>query len=87
MVVLITQANFGQYMNMSEGYMVNRAFKTEAPQTRFACAHDVAHHNRGTCRLAYSRDYPKFYASTFQEAQAEARWNWNPPCEVCSNCV
>lgn len=87
MIIPITQANFGQYMQMGEGYMVNKTFKTEAPQIRFACAHDVAHHNSGTCRLAYSRDYPKFYASTFQEAQAEARRLWNLPCEACPNCV
>lgn len=87
MIVPITPANFGQYMQMGAGYMVNKTFKTEAPQIRFACAHDVAHHNSGTCRLAYSRDYPKFYASTFQEAQAEARRLWNLLCEVCPNCV
>jgi hypothetical protein len=55
-IVPITQANFGQYMQMGGGYMVNKTFKTEAPQIRFACAHDVAHHNRGYMEKVLSRE-------------------------------
>lgn len=86
MIVSVTQNNFYHYLQMNEGYMVNKTFKTESPHTPFACAHDLAHHNDKTCRLAYSASYPKFYASTFPEAQVEAQQRWNLPCEECPNC-
>jgi len=86
-VPIATQNDFAQCMQMNEGYMVNKTFKTEAPHTRYACAHDIVHHNSKTCRLSYSKDYPKFYASTFQEAQVEAQQRWGLSCEVCPNCV
>ena len=72
---------------MNEGYMVNKSFKNDAPHIQFACAHDLAHYNGRTCRLAYSRNYPKFYTSTFQEAEVAALERWKLPCEPCPNCV
>lgn len=83
MIVSVTQNNFDHYLQMNEGYMVNKTFKTDSPHTPFACAHDLAHPK---CSLAYSASYPKFYTSTFQEAQAEAQQRWNLPCEECPNC-
>jgi len=83
----ITNDNIGLYMELSQGYIVNKAPKTESPSTQRACAHNLAHYNERTCTFAHSDQAIKFYAPTLQEARTEAQRRWpDLPFKECEFC-
>ena len=81
----ITSQNFEQYLNnVKEGYLVNVWLGQ-----RSAKAHNLARLAR-TCKSTLNtndpRNYPKFFASTLQEAKRYAQQQYGVPHEACERC-
>ncbi len=85
MIDYITSQNFEHYLNnVKEGYLVNVWLGQ-----RSAKAHNLAH-LAGTCRSTLNINdpdsYPKFFASTLQEAKEYAQQRYAVPQEFCTSC-
>ncbi len=85
MIDEITWQNFEHYLNnVNEGYLVNVWLSQ-----RSAKAHNLAHIS-GTCTATLNTNdpvnYPKFFASTLQEAKEYALQRYAVPYESCTSC-
>lgn len=85
MIQDITPQNFQHYLNeMKEGYLVNVWIGD-----RSAKAHNLAHLH-GACKSTLNTNdpinYPKFFASTLQEARQYAQQRYVVSCEPCKLC-
>ncbi|BCL83609.1 hypothetical protein ccbrp13_60740 [Ktedonobacteria bacterium brp13] len=81
----ITLQNFEHYMNnVKEGYLVNVWLGQ-----RSAKAHNLAHLAeicRSTLNTNDPNNYPKFFASTLEEAKRHAQQQYAVPNESCTSC-